>query len=407
MKNWFAVGLMFPAVMAQAGDSLMRIDGLPVHPMTLEAFVKLSKDNSVGIQNQRLVVESAIANKSPMSAPNLNPQFTYSRGSYYGQTPYTPYVSPVSDTYMLSATVEGWGKRSARAKVAESEVQKSQSELDASTNNIEVDAAFSYLDALRPKLNAIAYQGAAEQLKRIRVADSDLLIRQYQNKEQQELRNYKYFMFGMLNLIPKSDGFLVEPVGRGVCKPNDKKLELLLTNALDHRADIIAMDQSLKLADDYVALAKANKMIDITPSVWTSRTPSYTDSGVNYSQTTAYGFSVQVPIPTHLLFDSSVTQAVNSKSQVQNNRDQLRTQIQVELRQAAMQYEAALANYQYAVDNFRSAEKANPLSNKKNVQIRLDAELAMIDARINHSKALVFLMNKSGYYDVATYCENE
>ena len=31
----------------------------------------------------------------------------------------------------------------------------------------------------------------------------------------------------------------------------------------------------------------------------------------------------------------------------------------------------------------------------------------MIDARINHSKALVYLMNKSGHYNVATYCENQ
>ncbi len=405
MNKFFIVVLSVLPSLA-AGEVLQRIDGMPVHPMTLEAFVKLTKAKNTGIENQRLVVESAIANKAPMSAPNLNPLFTYNKGSYFGQTPYEPYVSPTSDTYMLTLTVEGWGKRSARSKVADSEAKKSQSELRSATNNVELEASFAYLDALRPKLNAIAYQKAVSELKQIRIPDADPLNQQYVNKEQQEIRNYKYFMLGMLNLIPKTDAFLVEPVGRGVCKANNKALDDLLKNALDHRTDLVAMDESIKVADDYVDLAKANRMIDITPSVWTSRTPSYNDSGYSYNPTTSYGFSIQVPIPTHLIFDASVTQAVNNKAQVQNNRDQLHKQVQVELRQSIMQYESSLSTYKYAVENNRNADKAYPPNSKRNIQTRTDYEIAMIDARINHSKALVFLMNKSGHYDVTAYCEN-
>ena len=406
-RNGLVVGLALYVSLASANDGVQRIDGLPVHRMTLEAFVKLAQEKNSGIENQRLAVDSAIANKSPMSAPNMNPQFTYSRGSYYGQTPYTPYVAPASNTYMLSATVEGWGKRSARSKVADSEVQRSQSELRAMTHNVELDASFAYLDALRPKLNAVAYLNAMEQLKRLRTPDADPLMQQYLGKERQEARSYKYFMLGMLNLMPKADAFLVEPVGRGVCKTNERTQEALLKHAMENRADIVSMDESIKVAEDYVDLAKANRMIDITPSVWTSRTPSYNDSGVSYGATTAYGFSVQVPIPTNLLTDASVAQAANSKAQAQNNRDQLRTQVQVELRQAIMQYESALSAYQYAVENNRNADKAYPPNSKRNIQTRTDYELAMIDARINHSKALVFLMNKSGHYNVAAFCENQ
>lgn len=273
--------LLLSGLSVHAEQYVEHMDGLPVHRMTLEAFVKLAQEKNSGIENQRLVVDSAIANKAPMSAPNLNPLFTYNKGSYFGQTPYEPYVSPTSDTYMLTVTVEGWGKRSARSKVADSEAQKSKSELHSVTQNIELGAAFAYLDALRPKLNSVAYQKSVAQLKQIRTPDSDPLVQQYATKERQETRNYKYFMFGMLNFIPKAGGFLVEPVGRGVCKVNHKNLDDLLRNALDHRTDVAAMEESIKVADDYVDLAKANRMIDVMPSVWTSKTPSYNDGNMS------------------------------------------------------------------------------------------------------------------------------
>lgn len=383
------------------------IAGLPSRTLTLEEFVKLAQEKNTGIENQRLAVDTAIANKSPMSAPNLNPQFTYSRGSYYGQTPYTPYVSPSSNTYALQATLEGWGKRSARSRVADSEILKSQSELESATMNIELDASFAYLDALRPKLNASTYQNSINQLKKIGVLRTDPLTIDYGVKLQQEERSYQYYVLGMLNLIPQSEGFIVQPTGRGDCKVSNRTVDELLKNALDGRADITSMNNSVKVAESYVDLAKANRNIDLTPSVWTSRTPSYTDAGANYGATSAYGFSVQIPIPTNLITDTSVQQAMNAKAQAENSREQMKKQVQVELRQSAMQYETALNSYRNAISSLQNAEKAYPPNSKRNIQTVTDYQLAAIDAKINHSKALVFLMNKSGHYGISTYCENQ
>lgn len=383
------------------------IGGLPSRTLPIEAFVKLVQEKNTGVENQRLAVDTAVANKSPMSAPNLNPQFTYSRGSYYGQTPYTPYVSPSSNTYALQATLEGWGKRSARSKVADSEILRSQSELDSATNNIELDASFAYLDALRPKLNIAAYQNSVSQLKRIGVPGADSLMQDYALKAQQEDRSYQYYVLGMLNLIPQSEGFIVQPTGRGECKVNNKTIDELLKNAMDGRADITSMNNSVKVAEGYVDLAKANRNIDLTPSIWTSKTPSYTDAGYSYGATSAYGFSVQIPIPTSLITDTSVQQAMNTKAQAENNREQLKKQVQVELRQSAIQYETALNAYRSALSNLQNAEKAYPPNSKRNIQTVTDYQLAIIDARINHSKALVFLMNKSGHYGISAYCENQ
>lgn len=383
------------------------VHDLPVRPMTLPDFIKLTKEKNVGIENQRLVVDNAIANQAPMSAPNLNPQFTYSRGSYYGQTPYTPYVSPSSNTYALQATLEGWGKRSARSKVADAEVAKSQADLNSASSNIELDASFSYFDALRPKLLAVTFRDALAQLKGLKVSNNDSLVQQYINREEQEARNYKYFMIGMLNLTPKSDHFLVEPTGRGVCNVNKKSLNDLIQHALENRTDLISSELAIKTADNYVELAKANRNIDIMPSVWTSRTPSYSDAGTSYGATSAYGFSVQIPIPTHLITDTSVKQAINNRGQFENNRDLLKAQTQVELRQAIMQYETALNAYEYAFENNKNADKAYPPNSKQNIQLRTDYMVSLIDSRINHSKALIYLMNKSGHYDVSTYCETK
>ena len=68
-----------------------------------------------------------------MSAPVINPSVTISKGAYYGQTPYTPFVSPASNTFTFGGVLEGFGKRAAREEYAKAELVRTQSDpgLDA------------------------------------------------------------------------------------------------------------------------------------------------------------------------------------------------------------------------------------------------------------------------------------
>jgi hypothetical protein len=166
------------------------------------------------------------------------------------------------------------------------------------------------------------------------------------------------------------------------------------------------MDQALKTADNQVTLTKNNRNIDIKPSIWTSRTPSYADGGTQNGASTSMGFSVQVPIPIQLMYDADIVNASNNRQRVENNFQDLKHQIRIDIEQSAMQYETALITYQEKQEAYKDSLKKYPVSNPKNIQLILSAQLAMIDSRINHSKALVYLMNKSGNYDVSLYCQN-
>lgn len=374
--------------------------------LSLSAYVKLAQENNTAIDNKRLALNSSIANKDPMSARVINPALTYSRGSYNAQTPYVPYASPPANTLAISGIIEGWGKRAARQSLAESEILRSEAELRASSNALELEASFAYFDALRPKLGIKAYQQALEKLQSLNLPNTNPEFVDLNQKKLREGKNYRYFSLSMQTLIAKSPDTVVEPIGEGECRPLQPQTQQLLSNALSNRSDLNVMDQALKTADNQVTLTKNNRNIDIKPSIWTSRTPSYADGGTQNGASTSMGFSVQVPIPIQLMYDADIVNASNNRQRVENNFQDLKHQIRIDIEQSAMQYETALITYQEKQEAYKDSLKKYPVSNPKNIQLILSAQLAMIDSRINHSKALVYLMNKSGNYDVSLYCQN-
>ena len=118
------------------------------------------------------------------------------------------------------------------------------------------------------------------------------------------------------------------------------------------------------------------------------------------------GFSIQVPIPIQLMYDADIVNANNNRQRVENNLQNLKHQIRIDIEQSVMQYETALNTYQEKQEIYKDTIKKYQANTLKNIQVILSAQLAMIDSRINHSKALVYLMNKSGNYDVSLYCQN-
>lgn len=136
---------------AIAQEDKLQIEGLNFRAYRLNDFIKIAQQNSGSLRGKELAIDSAVAAVDTMDFLNINPSLTYSKGSYYRATPYTPFVSPQSDTLSLSFTVEGWGKRSSRADYAEAEVNRNKTELDWYRRNVEAEAAMIFVDALRLK----------------------------------------------------------------------------------------------------------------------------------------------------------------------------------------------------------------------------------------------------------------
>jgi len=382
-------------VYAQSNSS---IDGQIYRPISLDEYLSQVESNSGTITAKKLTVASVVAQQPYMSTPHIFPSFTYSRGSYYSQVPYTPYVSPGSNTYSLSGTIEGWGKRSARADYSAAEVQRNEAELNSIVKATRGDAAFAFLDTLRIRKLYSSYQVAIDKLNAIKAkTDAQSLAASQKNTA----NDLKYFAYTMGTFLSNSSPNLYEPIGDlEKIKVRDFKVSTLVEQAHSQRADILYFNEALKSADASLELAKKNRNINLSPSVWLSQTPQYVSSGTQYGNTQAYGFSVTMPIPTNLLFDGELVQEANNKLSLEAYLRDLKARASAEVNQALMQYSFAKNKLQDEVANYANTAKTNSGNSAKSIILMRDKEAELIDARINHAKALIYLLRVSGDYEI-------
>ena len=311
---------------AYAEQEALKIDGMDFRGYSVEQFINAVQQESATLKGKQLAIKSAVAAVDPMSFPNLNPSVTYSRGSYYGSTPYTGFTSPQSDTVSLSFTIEGMGKRDSRKDFAEAEVRRNEVELDWYKRNVEGEALMLFIDALRLKQIWLALQKEGNRLS-------------------------------------------------------------------------VAAEGSLKSADASLKMIDVGHRLDVMPSIWYSRTPSYTASGSTYDTTTAYGFSLTMPIPTSALYRADVLAAANYKTQVEYNLSESKKRVRMEIQQGLVQYQNAKDQLAWAEGAHKEAVAAakNDVGSIVNERQK---EVDLIDARTNHLKALVYVLRLSGDYQL-------
>ena len=397
LKTFVSVLFCLIAVTTNAQSSQkVSIPNVSLQPISYSEYIKEVDANSGALNAKKLAVETSVAWQGPMSMSNINPSFTYSRGAYYGQTPYSPYVSPGSNTYSLSGTIEGWGKRSARKEFAASEVDKNSAELTSLARSIQGDATFSYMDTLRFKLLWLSYQRAIGALENI---GDRTLKNEYLGYQGNIANDLQFYALGMSTFIGRSSSDPLEPTGDlNSIKPQSFNLKELVANAMSQRADILAMNQSINSANANLELTKKNRNIDLSPSVWMSSTPSYVSSGTQYGATTAYGFSVSVPIPINLVYDADVLQAANNKSSQELYLRDLKARVVTEVNQAFLQYQFAKRKFESAKTAYENINKKP--TDKSGIATLRDREGEYIDAKVNHAKALFYLQRVSGNYDL-------
>lgn len=374
------------------------VDAAKFRPISLDAYLESVESNSGAITAKRLSLDSVKAQRPYMVTPNINPSLTYSRGAYYAQVPYSPYVSPSSNTLSLSGTIEGSGKRSARADYSAAQIQSTQTDLESAVKSVRADATFAYLDALRIKKLFDSYQVAIKKLELIKNSAGVTLLKEAQKNTVNDLRYFSYSM-GIYSNNDAND--LLEPIGdvRKI-KTFDFKSRELIDRALSQRADILSLQEAIKTADASLRLAKKNRNMNFSPSLWVSQTPKYVSSGNEYSQTVAYGFSVSIPLPTNLLFDGELVQEANNKTTLEGYLRDLNSRIVAEVNQGLMQYDFAKSKLIDIQKSYSESVKKYQANNSTSIIALRDREAELIDAEINHAKALIYLQRVSGDYEL-------
>jgi cobalt-zinc-cadmium efflux system outer membrane protein len=400
----FFIGLGFLNSVFAESDPTINIDGFKYKAISFSDYLKEVHQNSASINSKQLGVQSSKAMVAPMSASNFSPSFNYSKGAYYNLVPFTPYVSPSSNTYSLSGTLEGWGKRQAREEFANSEVVRNESELISLKKTVESDAIFAYLDTLRVKLNWFIYRNAIDNLIALKEKEAKDSIDDLSVTLDNISNDLKFFGYGLITFVGKSseEGFI--PEGNSInTYPRNLKLNELINEALSKRVDLIALSDNVKSADASANLVSKNRNIDFSPSVWYSTTPPYVSSGTQYGTTHSYGFSVSIPIPIQLRFDGDLVSAANNKAQAEYAFIDAKNRVVVEVKQAFLQYNVAKEKLKNTEQNLKTAlKKAKPATIQSIKQIR-EKSTELIDAKVNHAKALIFLLRVSGDYEIPQF----
>jgi hypothetical protein len=385
-------------------DPALNIEGFKYKTISFAEYIKEVHQNSASINSKQLSLLSSKAMVAPMAARNINPSFNYSKGAYYNLVPYTPYVSPSSSTYSLSGTMEGWGKRGAREEFANAEVARNESELSSLKRTVESDAIFAYLDTQRVKLNWLAFRKAIDELSLIKGKEAQNSISDLTATLSNISNDLKFFGYGLITFVgkPSEEGFI--PQGNTINTfPRNLKVNDLINEALSKRVDLIALNDNVKSADAGLNLVSKNRNIDFSPSAWYSTTPSYVSSGTQYGTTHSYGFSVSMPIPLQLRFDGDLVSASNNKTQAEYALNDAKNRVVVEVRQAFLQYSVAKEKLKIAEQNFlASQEKSKPRTVQSITQTR-EKSTELIDAKVNHAKALIFLLRVSGDYEIPQF----
>ena len=99
------------------------------------------------------------------------------------------------------------------------------------------------------------------------------------------------------------------------------------------------------------------------------------------------------------MFDADITEASNNLANMQDYLSDLKARISAEVNQAFMQYGYAVDKLNAAKEDYDAALK-NSADNVDSILNMRDKEGNLIDAKINHAKALIYLKKVSGDYQL-------
>ena len=396
---FFAMGLVSPAVFAQEIASVS-IPGVQFKALSLADYISQVRASSGAIQASKLSAESAISMEPLLSSTQIGPSISYSKGAYYGKTPYTPFVSPKSDTYSLSGPLEGFGKREARGNLAKAETALAKMGVEVVSRTVELEAVFAYIDTLRTKLQ---WQAVNKEINRLltlkKTSDVSSLLAEQRLALENISNDIKFFAYGMTLPLGAEVSQLPEPIGNLVVTPREFELKDLLSKALTSRTDILAVEAQLNLSLKNLEVTKKSRNIDLSLSVWYSYTPAYVSDGTNYDKTTAYGYSISMPLPTQNLYDGPVISASNNRTVAEIELRNLKHKATVEVQQAFLQYSAAKRKLQESEMAHVKKMGEAPATAEAIAESR-ESEMGLIDAKTNHAKALYALRWASGSYEL-------
>jgi cobalt-zinc-cadmium efflux system outer membrane protein len=261
----------------------------------------------------------------------------------------------------IDQTIEWWGKRKWRIKVADQALRAAAATLEDFLRNLKLDAAAAYADALAAQRVVDQLRGATHFLDKLNttqqiryaagdISRPDLLETQVEQQEflndlsraEDDAETARFALSTFLGRNRGRTGFIV--TGDLKQPARDYRVENMIQEALTQRADLIALRYNRDAAESGVDLAKASRIPDV-------------DVGVNYAFNAGVAgnhpidptpgdhqltLNFAVPLP---LFDRGQYAISKAKAVAHQSRVQLATaelHAEVDIRTAYALYQSAV-----------------------------------------------------------------
>jgi outer membrane protein, heavy metal efflux system len=346
----FGMIVMFLSVVRGQDEKVISDTGL-----TVENLVESASKNRQDIASARqkmLIAEQKLGQANLRPNPTLNGEYGTAR--FFGEKESDFSVG-------ISQLFETSGKRSKRVKVAEIELSKAKSEVLTLERQLFAEVRTAYSETLatarlldlQEKLLAInedIWRVTNERLKEGDVAPLDVnLVRVEADLLQIEVIKAKGVLQNKLielkTLIGLNPEDLLQLAPQNDRPPRlDLGLSELTAMALRERADLQTLNLETDLADARINLAKSQSTPNITGSV------SYNRQKQNFNffppndfiqRDKSLTFGVSIELPVFNRYKQGVAIASIEKSQTENNRAFLQTQIKRDVAVAYQKYRTA------------------------------------------------------------------
>lgn len=405
--------------------SIASAEELKSTPIPLHQYLEIVRQNNALIGSAALDVQTANANKVSQGLYQLSPSISYSRGNYRNQKAYASDASPVSSSYGLSFTIEGWGKRGARENLAQAQIEASIIALEQTRNNIELSAIYTYIDSLRLSLMIKSFREASLKLNPLPVNEKVTDAQRFLNSQRVNMQ--EDFAFTSLNLLNFSGGAVQgHPVPKGTLNfpVQDYKVEELVAKGQSQRIEVLSLESSIEVADKNMTLTMKNRNINVYPYISQTRIPQYeytngtsltlpavgplpaqniSSTGTTYTAANSLNVGITIPIPiTNYLQNADIVTAANQKLAYEMQLKDLKEQIRVQVLQASLRYRAAVRRLEKVEEEYRDVVNSPNKNPVLAVMDLRDKEGFLLDAKTNHLKALISLWRQSGNYTVPT-----
>ncbi|WP_395735522.1 TolC family protein [Prosthecobacter sp.] len=322
----------------------------------LEDYLAKVAASNLGYASQRYNV--SVADAAIMAARVFkNPEIQIS-----GMKDVTNYGSsqqlPGFYSAFITQTFETGGKRRERQLVARKNYAAVSTSLQGFLQNLRLDAAAAYADAIAMGQVAAQFQRTAGLLKDLLkaqeerqkagdISDVDLLqtrveVRQYEAElldAQGKAANAELGLNAFLG--PQFSSTHWVPVGTLDVAPQTTELLNLLSSAIRNRPDLIAMRYRRDAAAENINLEKANRVPDVTVGVgWTNSTYSgnATSPQPNYNMA---GVQLSLPLPIWNRNKAGIASAKAQAEQAQLDLEAAEVKAGVDVRQALSLYNVA------------------------------------------------------------------